>query len=421
MLSIKRVAIFTLILCFCISTIKLSAQCCVAGNPSSSRDNRSGNSKNALDISLGDMYSYSDTYYSGSKVNDYKYIKDSYFNFSSLSLAYGLTERLQISAEIGYYTGKIQNFDFGAGQKFSRKAYGLGDGSIGISYKLFSNESNTFVITPSLRATLPIGVFDQMYGPVVLPIDLQPSSGGYKYEAGLMFLKRFETTNFSIFSANTFEYSQRIKTERTNYKYGNLYNFSILGIYNISEPLTGIIKVRAQIRDKAIDDANNIIDATGGFTLFIAPQIEFKFYDTWKLSLQYEMPIYRDLNSIQLGNKYAINARISKRINFSGEMVSRKTIEKDLSGVDVKTSIFKVVGSCDMCKERIEKTAMEFKNVVRAVWDANTKILEITYENEINLDAVKKALAKAGHDNDSYKASDKVYESLPGCCHYRPE
>jgi Cu(I)/Ag(I) efflux system membrane fusion protein len=28
-------------------------------------------------------------------------------------------------------------------------------------------------------------------------------------------------------------------------------------------------------------------------------------------------------------------------------------------------------------------------------------------------------VAKAGHDTEKYKATDKVYNDLPGCCKYR--
>ena len=194
-----------------------------------------------------------------------------------------------------------------------------------------------------------------------------------------------------------------------------------MGIYNISEPLTGILKFRAQIRDKAIDDANKIIESTGGLIVFITPQIEIKFLDSWKLALQYETPIYRNLNGIQLGNKYAVNARVSKRINFSVKKNNKTIRDEELSNIDLKTSIFKVEGSCSMCKDRIENKVLEFKEVLKAKWDEQTKMLTVSYHNQIDLDAIKKALADVGHDNDSYKAKDDVYNALPGCCKYRPE
>jgi len=35
------------------------------------------------------------------------------------------------------------------------------------------------------------------------------------------------------------------------------------------------------------------------------------------------------------------------------------------------------------------------------------------------VDAISKAIAKAGHDTDTYKADQAVYDQLPGCCKYR--
>jgi len=87
--------------------------------------------------------------------------------------------------------------------------------------------------------------------------------------------------------------------------------------------------------------------------------------------------------------------------------------------VAVKTEVFNVNGSCSMCKARIEKTA-KVMGVSKAVWDAKTKKLSLTYDPaKVKTDAVMKALAAVGHDTDKYKATDKVYNSLPGCCKYR--
>ncbi len=89
------------------------------------------------------------------------------------------------------------------------------------------------------------------------------------------------------------------------------------------------------------------------------------------------------------------------------------------SAVSVKTEVFNVNGSCGMCKTRIEKTVL-VTGVSKAVWDAKTKKLSLTYDPaKVKTDAVMKALAAVGHDTDKYKATDKVYNSLPGCCKYR--
>lgn len=79
-----------------------------------------------------------------------------------------------------------------------------------------------------------------------------------------------------------------------------------------------------------------------------------------------------------------------------------------------------VQGSCKMCKTRIEKTARSVEGVTSATWDAESKKLSLDFdEKKTSLDAVSKALAKAGHDTDRHKADDKTYRALPECCKYR--
>jgi Cu(I)/Ag(I) efflux system membrane fusion protein len=81
-----------------------------------------------------------------------------------------------------------------------------------------------------------------------------------------------------------------------------------------------------------------------------------------------------------------------------------------------------VQGSCGMCKTRIEKTAKGTDGVSFASWDAKTKELQLRFDaGKTSPDAVAKALAKAGHDTEKYKADDKTYNALPGCCKYRKE
>lgn len=79
-----------------------------------------------------------------------------------------------------------------------------------------------------------------------------------------------------------------------------------------------------------------------------------------------------------------------------------------------------VQGLCDMCKERIEAAAKSVAGVYSAAWDSETKQLRLNCdESQTSPDAIGKAIAKAGHDTDKYKADDKVYDALPECCRYR--
>ncbi len=84
-----------------------------------------------------------------------------------------------------------------------------------------------------------------------------------------------------------------------------------------------------------------------------------------------------------------------------------------------KTVSIKVNGKCESCKARIEKAA-QIKGVSKADWNMNSKILTLVYDPaEVSTDDVQRKIAGVGHDTEKYKADDKVYDSLPGCCKYR--
>jgi len=83
-----------------------------------------------------------------------------------------------------------------------------------------------------------------------------------------------------------------------------------------------------------------------------------------------------------------------------------------------KTETIKVWGNCDLCKARIEKAA-KIDGVSKAVWDVKTKMLTVVYNpSKVSSDKIQKRIAAVGHDTEKYKADDKVYNSLPSCCHY---
>jgi len=82
--------------------------------------------------------------------------------------------------------------------------------------------------------------------------------------------------------------------------------------------------------------------------------------------------------------------------------------------------MFDVSGNCEMCKERIENAAKSVKGVTTAIWDIQTRKMQIEFDaNETSTDTIQKALAKAGHDTERYKADDGTYRKLPDCCMYR--
>lgn len=309
----RRLISTTLILILSCLGLCVQAQCCAAGNPISDDGSASGGGKKILEAGVLGTYSYSDIYFTGNEKSDYEYIDYSYFLYSSANLAYGITDKLKVSAEMGYFFSKAQYFVFDQ----SRNATGLGDLVLGAQYLVYQHCEKQFNIFPRVKVTLPIGTFDKVDGNVILPIDIQPSSGSFKYQVGLLFSKLFVQGKLALFFDNSFEYSQRIETERTHYQYGNLFNNSLYAGYKVLPKLTLALQWRSQYRDKASDKNNEEVNATGGHVMFIAPYVRYAFWQTWNVSFKCDYPFYKNMNGTQLTNNYAMTLRLSKTFDFN--------------------------------------------------------------------------------------------------------
>ncbi len=102
---------------------------------------------------------------------------------------------------------------------------------------------------------------------------------------------------------------------------------------------------------------------------------------------------------------------------FSLLLFCREDIQAQTGSVITIT--LKVSGNCEMCKERIEAAA-KGKGVKEASWDADTKLLTLTYDTLLSrIEKVHTRIADAGHDTELKKAKSDTYKALPECCLYR--
>ncbi len=78
-----------------------------------------------------------------------------------------------------------------------------------------------------------------------------------------------------------------------------------------------------------------------------------------------------------------------------------------------------VNGNCEQCQKRIQKAAFSVNGVKTASWSIETHKLDLTLnEEKTTIEAVKKAVAKVGHDTDNVKATKEDYDNLHHCCKY---
>ncbi len=406
-------------LCF---NFQALAQCCAAGNPSSGGDDL-GMAKNSFSVSANFIHSYSDTYYSGNTAVDSNYWNYTKFDFTLLSLKYGLSDKVQLSTELGYFFDKsnqrMANLYNLESQEFndtlvSNHAQGFGDFAFGLQHLLYSNKKKLIQISHIEKITLPVGEFDQMNKNIILPIDIQPSSGSIKYKTAILLTKGFFGSKFSLNSYLSSEFSREINTDRTVHKYGNLYNASLNISHKTSTTLSTHLTLNYLKREKATNN-KEIIEASGGNYFSIQPKINYILKDRFALSTTVNIPVYNFANVYQLTNKYFLNIGISSSLGNKKD----KTINTKNWGLNMNELQFFVDGICGMCKDRIEDLAYQVKGVQWAEWDLDNKTLSLKFKEDLNKEKLAKTLARGGHDNWMLKANEKAYNNLHSCCKYR--
>jgi periplasmic mercuric ion binding protein len=91
-----------------------------------------------------------------------------------------------------------------------------------------------------------------------------------------------------------------------------------------------------------------------------------------------------------------------------------------LDGPFATSKTFKVNGTCEMCKHRIESSVKNLPGIWSSYWDVSSKTLMVTYDrSRVTPAMIEKQVSGKGHDIDSMNASVEVYSKLPGCCHYQ--
>ena len=104
-------------------------------------------------------------------------------------------------------------------------------------------------------------------------------------------------------------------------------------------------------------------------------------------------------------------------VRYDGRTERSNDTDTNTETVITDEAEFFVAGNCGMCKARIENAATKVKGVATAVWDQETKMLNIEFDDrKVNPLIVAKTVAESGHDTKTAQADADTYRALPGCC-----
>jgi len=289
------------------------SQCCSPGNPVGGTGNLGVLAKDEMKIMATYRHSYSGKYMDGSKVYEPYFVETGYFNHTGFLFAYGVSNRVTLEIESGYFISKGQSYVEGI-IPAKKKGYGLTN--ISFTPKVMLLNKNDWEITMGLGLKYPIGAYNKAFNGAIAELDIQPSTGAVDYIHTLFISKEYLAKHLRFFLYNRVE----IKTANPlQYKYGNLYSTSFYMSYSASFRWDLITQVRSEIRSKDERPGQvspydiQKIPISGSKKVFIAPQINYNINESMNISILVDLPIYQYYNKQQLASSYSMLLSITKK------------------------------------------------------------------------------------------------------------
>lgn len=318
---------FTIVFCFLFS-VKGISQCCSPGNPVGGDANQGVLNKNIFRAIGIFKNSVSNDYYEGDKKSGApSFVDKGSFNFSGIALAYGLHNRLTLESELGYFLSKKQEYNTITGKQVM-VGKGLSDLALIGKYKLISKPHDQFELTVGGGYKIPVGQYQQRnQSGILLPIDIQPSSGAYGFLGTLFLYKgyaekklRFCLTSRMQVITQDVVFNEIIPAKY--YRFGDFYTTSFFAFYGLSHRWSMVLQARHEYRTRDIykfsgDAEYRVYGSSGGQKVLIIPQVVFEVRQGLNASMMFDIPVYQYYNQKQLATAYAGTITLSKTFDFS--------------------------------------------------------------------------------------------------------
>jgi hypothetical protein len=304
-----KIAISFLFLSFGVSSA--FGQCCSAGSPVGGDGSNDGLGRNELRIFAAYRHSLSKVYFYHDSKADLDYVDKSFFDYTALSVTYGIIPQLSLHAEMGYFIDKTQMVTIYTGERTIR-AHGLGDLAFNIRYVPLRSVKPVSQLVVSAGIKIPVGAFHEEINGAAVPISLQPSSGALKYNAGLFYSRKRADRRFGWNALALFEYSQTINKGYLVYRYGNYFQLGFAGFYAITKNFGFNANAKFEWRGRDRREFGMVVASSGSYVLLFNPQLMVNFPNKWGLTLMADIPVYKYVNGYQLTNKFALQAGVRK-------------------------------------------------------------------------------------------------------------
>jgi hypothetical protein len=266
------------------------------------------------------QFSASDRYYEGRYPSDYDpagAISSAYYNYTGLSIGYGLTRRFSIETELGYFFNKTQEYKY-----IDHRLTGSGMSNAVISgkYNLYQDLVRRTELTLTAGPKLPFSTRPQVVDGVELPIDVQTSTGNFGAVAQMFFVKEFDAISARFILIGRYE--NNFTENRQGYRFGDAWITSIFLSKHLANPWTGLTKDLTLILQGRYEYRRQNtrhgqpVTYSGSKLFFVSPQLNYNLNYIWNFSVIFDVPVYQYYNGIQLANRFAVTLTVARDIGF---------------------------------------------------------------------------------------------------------
>jgi len=285
------------------------AQCCSTGSPVGASTHVGLVNKNTVRAITFYRHSFSDIYYEGSKPSDDEtdMSDNAHYDFTGITLEYGLTHRITLQADAGYFINKVVNFHNPL--LTDHNGRGMANGTLMLKYGLYVDPVREVEITAGVGLKFP---FSRQPATAengsLLQLDARPSTNAFGFTGSLLLSKEFAPLTMRTFMLNRFEYNG---FNVNDYQTGKLLATSLFVSKKIARRFFGIVQLRNEIHGKDVQDGENEVN-TGYHLMVFTPQISYVVAGLWNVSLLYDVPVYKNYKGKQLTPQYSYAISLSR-------------------------------------------------------------------------------------------------------------
>lgn len=233
---------------------------------------------------------------------------------TSASLAFGLTDDFQLSAQIGYYAGEnfldAESEDGIDVESSSANPNGPTDLSLGVKYRVLEGRPGNLSVIAGVIA--PTGRDDvRLASGERLEPSSQPGTGAWSYQIGLAY-SRFLTSRVTTDASAIYT----IRTPHDGFEVGDRVDLGVAVAYRLIESIRSFPNYSAFAEVNAVwlgkDEASGEVNRnSGGWTVYLTPGGRVRFNENLSLTIAPSFPVVQELNGEQIESRFKLAVTLS--------------------------------------------------------------------------------------------------------------